>query len=113
MKYELESTWDIGRRLGKWEDNDRKWYNGQSVAPSENKQEGPKTFNEEINYLIGRFEEGGQVEALIKPEYYDKLQAQGYIPTGTIDRMPGATIDEKKRAGVIEFIKANANAKVE
>lgn len=113
MKYELESTWDVGRRLTTWEDNDRRWNKGTAAPAAETKGEAPKTFNDEINYLIGRYGEGGKIEDLIKTEHYDKLQAQGYIPVGTIDRQPGNTIEEKKIAGVIEFIKKNSHAKVE
>lgn len=69
----------------------------------------PKTFNEEIRYLLLRFQEDGELdERIINPELFDKLQSKGYIPVGTIDRQPGATIDDKKRAAVLEFIKTNA-----
>lgn len=113
MKFELEKTWEIGLRLQKWEDNDRKWNKGQAKDVSETKGEVPKTFNDEINYLISRAQEGPLDVRLIKVEYYDKLQAQGYIPVGTIDRQPGATIEEKKIAGVMEFIKKNSHAEVD
>lgn len=113
MKYELESTWDVGRRLAKWEDNDRKWNKGKAADAPDSKTEAPKTFNEEINYLIGRCQEGKLDESLINVDHYDKLQAQGYIPVGTLDRQTGATIDEKKRAGVLEFIKTNSHAQVD
>lgn len=73
----------------------------------------PQTFNGEIRYLIGRYEEGELDEQLIDPDYYDKLQVNGYMPPGTLDRQPGATTEEKKRAAVLEFIKTNANAEVD
>lgn len=113
MKYELETTWDVARRLATWEDNDRRWNKGTAAPAPETKGEAPKTFNDEINYLISRSQEGQLDMRLIKAEYYDKLQAQGYIPVGTIDRQPGNTIDEKKIAGVIEFIKKNSHAQVD
>lgn len=68
----------------------------------------PKSFTEEIRYLISRFQEDDLDERLIQPEYFDKLQVQGYIPTGIIDQLPGATIDEKKRQAVLQFIKTNS-----
>lgn len=71
----------------------------------------PKTFNDEIRYLINRYEEDELDERLINTEYFDKLQAQGYIPIGTLDRQLGATIEEKKQAAVLEFIKANSHGK--
>lgn len=72
----------------------------------------PKTFNEEMKYLINRYEEKQLDERLINPEYFDKLQVYNLIPIGTLEQQPGDTIDDKKRAGVLEFIKTNSNATV-
>lgn len=69
----------------------------------------PKTLKEEIRYLISRYQEGDLDERLINHEYYDKLQSQGYIQVGTVERQPGTTIEEKKRQAVLEFIKTNSN----
>lgn len=69
----------------------------------------PQTFNDEIRYLISRYNEKELDERLINPEYYDKLVVYGAIQVGTLDRQPGATIDDKKRSAVLEFIKTNAN----
>ncbi len=73
-----------------------------------NGQHAPKTFNDVIHYLISRNQEGQLEERLILPEYYDQLVVYGAIPVGTLDRQPGATIDDKKRAAVLEFIKTNS-----
>jgi hypothetical protein len=113
MKYELEDTWDVAMRLAKWEDNDRKW-NKKDTGVGEHKRgnQEPQSFKEEIKYLISRNKEQALDERLIKAEHYDKLQSLGYIPVGTLDRQPGATIEEKKKAGVLEFIKTNSHAQM-
>jgi hypothetical protein len=116
MRFELESTWDAARRLAKWEDNDRKWNKtGASVGKDQQSSSSavPQSFTDEINYLIGRNEEGKLDETLIKAEHYDKLQIYGYMPTGAMNRHPGSTIEDKKRAAVLEFIKTNSHAQVE
>lgn len=81
--------------------------NNQALATT-----APKTFNDEMRYLISRYEEKQLDERLINPEYFDKLQVYNLIPVGTLDQQPGDTIDDKKRAGVLEFIKTNSNATV-
>jgi hypothetical protein len=115
MKCELEATWDLPRRLSKWEDNDRKWNKSGTANSNDQRTDKaiPQTFTEEINYLIGRNEEGQSVEALIHADHYDKLQIYGFMPLGTMDRQVGATIEDKKRAAVMEFIKTNSHAQVE
>lgn len=70
----------------------------------------PKTFDDEMRYLVARYQEKDLDERLINPEYYDKLTIYNLIPVGTMDRQSGATIDDKKRAAVLEFIKTNSNA---
>jgi hypothetical protein len=70
---------------------------------------GPKTFDDELRYLVDRNNEGDLDERLILPEYYDKLQVRGLMPLGSLDRCSGSTIDEKKRQAVLQFIKANSN----
>lgn len=115
MKCELEATWDLARRLSKWEDNDRRWNKG-GASTGKDQSSGtavPQTFADEINYFIGRNEEGKLDETLIKAEHYDKLQIYGYMPPGAMDRHQGSTIEEKKRAAVLEFIKTNSHAQVD
>jgi uncharacterized protein DUF4373 len=68
----------------------------------------PKTFNEEMRYLVARCKEGQLDVRLINPEHFDKLQVNNFIPVGTLDRQPGDTIDDRKRAAVLEFIKTNS-----
>lgn len=110
MKFELENTWDVSRRLTTWEDNDRRWKKNDPGTSAAKEEKPQKTFNETIKYLFGRYQEGELDERLILPEYFDKLQVQGSIPLGTIERQPGATIDEKKRSAVLEYFKNQSNA---
>lgn len=105
MRFELENTWDLSLRLTKWEDNEIRWSKKQDPAVAKEEKPAQKTFNETIKYLFCRYQEGGFDERLILPEYFDKLQVYGAIPLGTIDRQPGATIEEKKRNAVLEYFK--------
>lgn len=85
----------------------------KNLLPAGTVSPATKTFNDEIRYLISRYQEGDLDERLIQPDYYDKLQVRDLMPAGTLDRQPGATTEEKKRAAVLEFIKTNANEQVD
>jgi len=70
------------------------------------------TFQETIANLINRYEDGKLITEEINPEIYDKLSSRGYIKVGTMDRMIGSSIEEKKRAAVIEFFKSRRQQEV-
>lgn len=112
-------------RLGKWFgldwllENDKNYlkvlegnYEGNGQAPGAGspaaKKSAPKGFTEELDYLIGRQREGELDPQFINPELYDFCTARGYIPIGVLQSFPGATDQERKRAGVLAYITQTA-----
>lgn len=103
IRWELEKTWDLKKRLDRWRNNDDKFSKNEKEGTAPPKISVLKTVDTDIEFLLGRFIEGSLDQRLIKPEYYDRLVVRDKITAGRLHTIPGETIEEKKVNGVIEF----------
>jgi hypothetical protein len=63
------------------------------------------TERNNLDFLFGMYQEGKLEDRMIPDELYDKLVTRYGLPAGTIDRMKGETLIDKKRAGVREYFR--------
>jgi hypothetical protein len=56
----------------------------------------PKPFSEEIEYIIGRWQEGDLDQRVITPELYKKLEDRKIVPLGYREQFSGKDPDEQK-----------------
>lgn len=103
IRWELEKTWDLKKRLDRWQLNDDKFSKKEKDGAAPTKPQVVKTVDTDIDFLLGRYMEGSLDQRLIKPEYYDRLVVRDKIPSGKLHTITGDTIEEKKVNGVIEF----------
>lgn len=68
----------------------------------------PSNHSEELAYLIGREEEGQLDPQFINLELYDFMVARSFIPVGVLQNFPGNTDNERKLAGILDYIKKHA-----
>jgi hypothetical protein len=75
MRFELEQTWELPRRLSTWEAKDHQYKKG--------KQEGPAPAGvisaRDLDSLYGRFLEGAELKALLNEKHCDFLLQTGAI----------------------------------
>lgn len=71
-------------------------------------QTGPKSFNDTMGYIFGRYCEPDFDIAIILPEYYDKLVSNGELKVGTMARFEG-THDQQKVQAVLAFLETKRN----
>jgi hypothetical protein len=116
MKIEMQETWDLAKRLSTWERNEFKFSKNKDPGTSKaNGTNAPaaKSFDEKINYLLGRYAEGALDDRLLLPEYYDKLVTTNRIPLGDFELQTGETIELKKINGLKSFFKNVLESKQE
>jgi hypothetical protein len=104
IKWEMEKTWDLGKRLIRWQQNDDRFSKNLKHEEPAPKQNASKSVDDDINFLLEKFIESGEINRhLINPEYYDRLVMRDKIPLGKIKLLPGESIEEKKVNGVVEY----------
>lgn len=112
LRWEMEKTWDLKKRLDRWRSNDDKFSKKEKDGPAPVQNHSVvKTDDTDISFLFGRFIEGSLDKKLIKPEYYDRLVVRDKIQAGRLHTIPGETIEEQKVNGVIGFFEECKNLK--
>lgn len=130
MKFELEETWDVGRRLVTWEANEIRWNKGGkgTGTPSPKPEKAIPTLSKvqtELNYLFERYLEAPDLLTVISlgAEHYNQLKSSGllaftegeseaiiglavaYMAEKKIDVTPESELLFKKKFGVLEYFK--------
>lgn len=77
MRWEMEPTWDLSRRLGTWEKNDVNWNKGKGAAGSATAER--HCNGEEVEYLYQRFLEGAELAKIILEKHCNFLLQAGLI----------------------------------
>lgn len=70
-----------------------------------------KTFDDELDFYHDMHSEG-RLRRELYTDLYDKLTARSYIKVGSMDLMPGSSIEEKKAAAVAHYFTNRSNKKV-
>jgi hypothetical protein len=69
----------------------------------------PKPFAEEIEYIIGRFNEGELDIRLLTPQIYKKLEERGCVPVGYREQFTGKDPDEQKTNAMMAWLQSITN----
>lgn len=77
MRFEMEPTWDMARRLGTWEKNEVNWTKGKSASGSASAER--HCNGEEVEYLYQRFLEGAELAKIIQEKHCNFLLQAGLI----------------------------------
>lgn len=128
MKFELEETWDVLRRLTTWENKELKWKKGAPDRPASTPKktipELSKT-QEEVNYLFERYlEDPGSITVIsIDAQHYNflktssllqfsqeetdriKTAAGNYLTENKLEATGDIQLRFMKKFGVLEFFK--------
>lgn len=75
------------------------------APPPQQNGNGARTVNQELDYLVGRHSEHDFDERIIRPDHYDMLTGRGILAVGTMNLYEGISLDEKKRAAVLQWLK--------
>ncbi|MFL5811346.1 MAG: hypothetical protein ACJ749_17620 [Flavisolibacter sp.] len=77
--------------------------NGERKAPKVNGHVVAKSFEQELEYMAGRYSEGALDERLVTKDLYDKMVSRSILPMNSLKHFPGETIEAKMKQAVLNY----------